>query len=369
MEPELARQNLLSAARARLHIRHELDVTGVIAAQNACVGIGKIIHALEYLGIRGDVNFVASLDFTITRHAGRWGSGFSYGGALEVTTDGNAIAFPEIRPNTCGTILGVMNTIISTTELISRVCDARNARTGSFDYSRKNHFINVYRSTTTDKRVFIIHGCPGNVRLDTVDGPGLYLETSNYWRARALSIDTPLGPLQPLVGEHAVAYWENYQRCEANSKADRLAIAKVIFDDFEVMANHTHEGMLAPQVYLHGCHAAATADLVFPVMSSMGEPAFLVSRDVESPVIWNNVAVLPHGTGYSIQVPARNFEMRYISERDRIFLGSGAAHQEAYSSFEEVPFIYRSNQHVHEWASRRMLSIRDVLLPEVFLKL
>ena len=366
---EVTRQKLLSDARARLRVCHELDVTGRIAAANACVGIGKIVHALKYLGIRGEVNFVASLDFTITRHAGRWGSGFSYGGALEVAVEGEPIAIPEIRPNTCGTIVGRMNAAISTSELVRRVCDVRNARVGTFDYSRKNHFINVYRSSISDERVFIIHGCPASVRSDTADGPGLYLESSNHWRKRAITIDTPLGSLQPLVGVHATEYWENYQRCEAKSKADRLTVARVVFGDFDIIADHTHEGMLTPQIYLHGCHAAPTSELVFPVMSSMGEPAFLVSRDVESPSISSNIAILPHGTGYSIAVPARDFEMQYVSAHDRVFLGRGATHEEAYSSFDDVPFTYRPNQAVHEWANRRLLSIRDVLRAEVFLKL
>ena len=369
MNNESARRDLLSTSRTRLHVTHDLDTTGRLAAENACVGIGKIVYALRHLGMRGDVRFVASLDFTITRHAERWGSGFSYGGALEIMIEGDAIAIPEVRPNTCGTIVGVPRDEISASELMRRVCDARHTRKGTFDYSRKNHFVNVYRSSATGKPVFIIHGCPARVKFDGHEGPGLYLETSSYWDARAMLIMTPLGPLRPLVGDNAVAYWENYRRCEERSKADRLAVAKTIFDRYDLIADHTHEGMLAQHIYLHGCHAARTPEAVFPVMSSMGEPAFLVSRNARSPTVGDNNAVLPHGTGYSIQVPARDFEMRYISDHDRVFFGHGAEHDEAYSSFEDVPFTYRPNDIVSEWESQELLTIRDVLRPDLFMKL
>jgi hypothetical protein len=372
---DAVRAELLQEARSRIALPKLIDETAIIAAHNLMYGMGRLIFAIKSVAGEEDIRFWASVDFTITRSPARWGSGFSYGGVLEVRTNIPVVA-PEIRPNTCGTLVGFLPRNESQESLVSKVAKfSRLFPPGAWDYSRRNHFVNFYRSRETGRQVVIIHGCPEALRKDNAEGPGLYIDSSEYWGTRSQTFQTPLGPVRLLLEDSAHEYWENYRRCEQISKAHRLSVAQTLFDNIEVISNETHEGMLSEQQYILGCHAPVSPESIFPLMTNIGSPAYLISTSMncdggQSMRPSNSIGIIPHGTGYSLPLGSPLEGVDYIDDGTVLYrLCSENGSLQVFRDFSNVPYAYRGVELVQQWITDGLFRVRDTLIPELFTKL
>jgi hypothetical protein len=363
---EASRTQLLVMAKERIILPAEIDTAAVLASYNLQFGMGRLLHAVRTIVPHADVRFTASVDFTVTRSSARWGSGFSYGGLLELFTSGARIVAPEIRPNTCGVLVGALPTHMTQEELVERIVSVSSRfPPGAWDYSRRNHFVNVYRCGAMGRQIFFLHGCPEILRADQQDRPGLYPEHSSYWRSKLHRVQTPLGETGLLLDDEADAYWQTYQHSEELSKRDRMSTATEIFGEFEPLCNETHEGMASSTSYLLGCHLAKDDIALYPLMTTLGKPAYLVSGMAPNTA----VSLLPHGTGYEFAFLPGECEVRCAANGSILFVFSGEAEgTQVFRDFTNIPFAYRSPAIVEQWERDEVLTIRNVLVPLVSTK-
>ncbi|MCG8457824.1 MAG: hypothetical protein MI919_16230 [Holophagales bacterium] len=363
-------ESLLVEARRRIHLPPHADISARIAAANLAYGLARVLAALRTLVPDADVSYRASPDFTVTRTAKRWQGGFAYGGEMVLETGGLELVVPELRPNACGTLVGRLERTITTEEMIRRASALRAESSDTvWDYSRRNHFINLYLSEERQEQVFVIHGCPAHIRFDTDDGPGIDANKSVFWRPHIEWISGPLGDLGVLTGENARRFWRNFRRCELLSLADRTATAERIFGPFEEVQNVSHVGMSSPCSYFHGCHVDGAPGALYPVLTRPGASVYLVEAvrngDGAEP------GLLPHGTGYLLDFPEPLRETTDPDRRRPIFLlgDPGRGGQQVYGDLSSVPFAYREPSLVADWQDQGLLSIRETLIPMITAKL
>ena len=179
-------------------------------------------------------------------------------------------------------------------------------------------------------------------------------------------VQSPLGNTGVLVDADAREYWENYKACEEISKADRRRVIAEAFGDFEEISNETHEGMLNLGSYILGCHRACDSCRSFPLMSTFGEPAYLVSApdDATGPVL------LPHGTGYRIPLADSLSDVSCLENGSVVYQfrdSAGCTH--ALRDFGNVPYDYRDAELIARWVRDGRFVIRDTLIPVLACKL
>jgi hypothetical protein len=363
---EAERTQLLLMASERIILPAQVDAAALVASYNLQFGVGRLLHAVRTIARDADVRFTASVDLTVTRSPARWGSGFSYGGLLELLISGTKIVAPEIRPNTCGVLVGALRTQMTPADLVQRIVAVSSQfPPGVWDYSRRNHFVNVYRCIETGQQIFFLHGCPEMLRLDGQDRPGLYLEHSPYWRSRLHRVHTPLGEAGLLIDDVAEEYWETYQQSDALSRCDRMKTATEIFGDFDLICNETHEGMASNSSYLLGCHVASSPTALYPLMTSLGKPAYLVSGTATQPA----VSLLPHGTGYEFSFLHGPCDVRCEANGTILFLFRGdSGSTQVFRDFANIPFTYRNPSIVKQWEREEVLTIRRTMAPLVSTK-
>ena len=356
--------DLLAEARDHVRLPVDLDVSGRIAAANLAYGMARLLSAVRTVAPQGRVVFTASPDFTITRTVKRWQKGYAYGGLFELEPAGLELAIPELRPNACGTLVGRLEKPLTAEAMIRRASRVRAESTDPvWDYSRRNHFIHLSlhrggKSPDGDEQIFIVHGCPARIRFDSEAGPGLDGLKSAYWRTRTEAIVTPLGEVTVLTGPDARFFWENFRRCEALSMQDRLETAERIFGRFEIIRNASHVGMSTPSSYYHGCHVDCGPDERYPVLTRPDAPAYLVTAGGA-----DRPAILPHGTGYHLDLPESLELVADASGNRPVFVmhDSASPGVQAYGDFASVPFSYRDPGLVALWEKQGLLVIRDTL--------
>lgn len=372
-----SRADLLAAAKGLIYLSHEPDTSAKLATQNLMYGLGRILFALQEIDPGATAAFLGAPDFTITRTATRWKSGFAYGGVLVLRNSTRAIVFPELRPNTCGTTVGLLKNDLQPREFVRRVSSrSRNSGQPEWDYSRRNHFVNLYRSSVHARQAFVIHGCPSWIKSDSAAGPGLNIDYSKFWQIRADRIESPLGDVAVLTDDDALSYWHNYLRCDAISKKERRELASALFGDYDLLSESTHEGMLCPTLYNKGCHVAKNHSDQFPVLTAPGSNVFVVTAPgtkrpggtSELPV--GCVAVIPHGTGYDLPLPSSELECWDHEESGPLFVFRGPnGGISVYADFSHTPYAYRSSNLVQVWATAGYFLIVDTLEPVVSAKL
>lgn len=336
--------------------------------------MSRVLSAIDKLAMGGTARFYLSPDFTITRQPERWASGFAYGGVLDIITS-RQIVFPETRPNTCGMCVGRLCRRISQDAFVRRLLDVRSKCPGlEWDYGRRNHFVNVYESAESGSQVFVIHGCLSRQKADTKESPGLYIDRSEYWSQKALTIDTPVGPLAVLIDEDADEFWRNYQKCEQESKRSRLQLADELFGSFELITNEAHEGMSRRDQYVSGCYCARTTSSIFPVLTTVSSPGYLVSArpHARESLPRHSIGIVPHGTGYDLPISLENVEVTCSPTGDVIFKVQTShptgVSTELYRNLSHMPFNYRSPELVGQWSDEGIFEVRERLLPSVFVK-
>ncbi|MGI5818434.1 MAG: hypothetical protein ACOX9R_10120 [Armatimonadota bacterium] len=311
------------------------DVAAEMSRLNMRYGLAKMHHVLQDLGHAPDATFIGTPDLTVTRNEQRWNAGVGYGGKLTWGAGDREVVFLDVKPNCCGMLVGGLQRPPELSEVAARLdamLDDRAELDGisiDWDIGTGNHFIDVMRVEPVDSDAqlppwcFVLHFSGGELRGDNDLGMGLYWHDSAELQRRMEVFETPWGPCRTLLGEDAREYWEFFQRADRFIATRRLMAAERLFDDFSVIANLHHQGLVGLNSVILGCQDTSRGGLM-PVMLREDTPGYLfharpnLSDAVIDVLGWRDRAtghgvldhlheanVIPHGAGYMLPGVAR----------------------------------------------------------------
>ncbi len=328
MKPE----EILQAARLRIFSLALNDAAAKLSEANMAYGLAKINYVLAELGYEADALFIGSPDTTITRNSARWSAGFGYGGKLQWGPGDRPVVVLDAKPNVCGMLVGALQSLPSVDEVIRDLHRLQHSHMTvrdieiEWDLHKGNHFIDLCALEPAVPGVefppyaFVLHSSAPELRGDSSLGMGLYWDESAALASRFQVFDTPWGELHILLDDDAAEFTQFSLTAEQFAKERRLAVARELFGEFQLIANATHQGMSdANTVYL-GCHDSLdpTAEYL-PIMVRGDLPGYLFEglpnlsegvirqmgfhdRAVELNALaaLRNANIIPHGAGYAL---------------------------------------------------------------------
>ena len=322
------------------------DGSSKLAVANSKYGLAKIHYAQQSLGFEPNACFIATPDQTITRNDYRWNFGSTYGGKYVWGKGNDKIIFPDLKPNSCGIIVGALNELPNEKEIIERVIGLRNDETYlndikiKWDFEKSNHFIDIYEKklVTPNKEMeeensvqfnnaqnkienykyfFMIHCSAPEMKKVS---PGMYIDDSKELQNMCEVISTPFGDCNVLLDDSAVKYYDFCKKANDFSQQRRVLAGEKIFGDFEVISNANHQGMLND---MNSILLGAQSTKDFPLLPivlkadaiaylAMGLPNFSEEqieengwskraehRELSSTILNSNI--MPHGGGYALE--------------------------------------------------------------------
>ncbi len=321
-------------ARAKEHIFSMApdDAAAQLCIANMTYGLAKIHFAQAHYGLPADATFIGTPDMTITRNSGRWKAGIGYGGKLSWGDGDRDMLVLDVKPNTCGMLVGGLHQEPEARSITRRLHDLHGRQTVmdgvtiAWDFGTGNHFVDVFRIAESDTEtsvppyVFVIHASAAELRSQSEHGPGLYWDSSDHWLQRADCLDTPWGPLHVLRGDAVAQYVDNYRSTEDFATRRRHLAGEDLFGPFELISNTNHQGLLNANEILLGCQSTRQTEAgLLPIMVRADRPAFLMhgkpnlttevlerlgffTRAKELGVVERllHADVIPHGAGYSL---------------------------------------------------------------------
>lgn len=362
MKPEL---HYLQLAKERILNLGDSDAATRLAASNLVYGIAKILYVHDILGLSGDVGFVCSPDFTITRSNNRWNSGFSYGGLLIWGNGNEPLTVLDPRPNTCGTLVGKLDHVPDLKVLVRRIDGLRRESNGGssiWDFTRRNHFFALYslsrEQTHQGSCIFFLHGCPISVKTGTPERPGLSIDHCAVLREMSMVIKTPFGDLHTLQGDAANKYLKVFKLHEADSAEYRVRTAEKLVGDNVTLANYTHMGLVNMNVMVLGSYFVPlnvmipfstsfeeTASLIHPTISLADQlPSSELATLISSWLLPESTshALVPHGSGYRMGFMTDVVETIKVHERRYYVLNMARnSSKMVVSDISEIPYSYR----------------------------
>ncbi|HIE34220.1 MAG TPA: hypothetical protein EYP86_03685 [Candidatus Altiarchaeales archaeon] len=342
----MSSKELLDFARERIFFLGVRDLASALSYENMRYGLGKIIYALD----SGDVYCVFGPDATITRNIGRWMSGFGYG--VVIRWKNNGMAFPEIRPNGCGMLIAKLDELPSQNGIIDRIAELQNSSIYldgiklKPDFGKGNHFFEFYKviavspdvedTMPRDSYYAIMHGSSPEKKDDLYS-----IIEQGEW------VKTPLGKISVLDGNDAKDYYKKWREFEKFTRKRREFLTKEILGKCKIISNLTHQGLFRKNEARLGCHDTRDrtypkGDAIFPVALRWDHPVHIFKgyRNLSNEVIGrldfdervdrlgirdelNNINILPHGGGYSINVQYSKIDIME-TEIGNTFILSGA---------------------------------------------
>lgn len=395
------RDELLARAEAHIFSTGLRDGGTQLCRANMRYGLAKIHWVQERFGLKPDATFISTPDMTITRNAARWKSGFGYGGKITWGDGDTELVILNVKPNTCGMLVGGLDRLPDSSELIykvSRLKDRKDEINGieiQWDFHLSNHFIDLFwvkplGGANFPEYVFIIHSAARELRGDNRMGFGLYYDRSLVLGNLAEKFDTPFGPLYILTGSRAREYYEFYCYAEEYSKRKRLLAAEMLFGEFQLISNQVHQGLVNMNEIVLGCHLLReeNPECVFPFVLRADLPAYLVKgkpnlgeNEIESLGFTQRsqrlgvyerlrrANIIPHGAGYTFpdlldvcrifeHNDQRYFEVDLLNDRGKKVL----------SDVREIPYLYRGRNVVLKSLELNLCELVAKLLPRYVLK-
>lgn len=371
---------LLKLARSRIFSIGASDASAMISIMNASYGLGKIIYALEKIGLdSSSVYTVFAPDGGISRNHSRWDAGFSYGCVVNWANPKNSASatFPQIKPNACGVLACKLKSsanVPSIEDLQNRLYESQ--KTGvviekndmKFNLGVSNHFIELckveksnYDHLKKDDIVAFIHTSPSELKMDLYDYD-LWKNKGGKW------IDTPLGAIFTLVGDLADAYYKKYREIDLFGRIKREKIAEILFDDFEIICNPTHQGLSQVDTVRLGLYDSSDNTTskdkpVFPLTLRWDLPIYLIeglpnineknvvhinpnngekiSNDMQD--LFLKLNILPHGGGYSLPFSSQGWSIKN-NGYGRSFVHKTGRRSYVFHKPSELPYYYRGKE-------------------------
>ena len=402
MTTEMSPEDRLERARQHIFSTGPEDSGTRLCMANMPYGLAKIHYAQEQLGYPADATFVGSPDMTITRNVSRWQSGFGYGGKVAWGEGDREFLVLDTKPNCCGMLVGGIDDLPDVARLIERMAEMTanppelDGLPIEWDFAKGNHFIDICVVDRLDPSVdlppytFVLHAAGNELRDASTHGPGLYWDFSNGLRKLATTFETPFGPLRVLEGEAARQYVDFYEYADSYTKRRRMLAAELLFGEFTLIANETHQGLVNPNEVILGCHHVdpTQPEKLYPLMLRSDIPGYLIrglpnfsdttiealgfegrARDLGVLHRLQNANLLPHGAGYILphilhvtrvleRAGMRYFECDTVSDHGR----------EIISHPRDVPHDYRGRSVVLSTVELGLGQIVAKLVPVRVLK-
>jgi len=329
---ESEKQQALQRAREHIFSTALPDAAADLCLANMTFGLAKIHYAQQHYGLPADATFVGTPDMTITRNSGRWRAGIGYGGRLSWGDGDRDMLVLDVKPNTCGMLVGGLRDQPDPRALTERLHHLHRSNLVvdgvpiKWDFGTGNHFIDVFEmapgvsAPALPPYAFVLHASGAELRGQSEHGPGLYWDESPHWQARCEQLDTPWGPLHVLRGKAIQQYMDVYWQTEDFAIRRRDLAGRSLFGDYEPIANINHQGMTNPNEVLLGCQRTdGPQPQLLPILVRADRPAYLMhglpnlSPDQIDRLGFRSAAekwgvlgrldganVIPHGAGYSL---------------------------------------------------------------------
>ena len=404
-----SRGNLLDRAKQFIFSTAIEDSASKLCRLNFRYGLAKMHLVQAHLGMEPTTTFIAAPDCTISRNLDRWRGGIGYGGKVTWGDGTEPLVFIDTMPNACGMLVGSLNEIPDPIELIQRVHEL-NASSGEveiegvpihWNFGAGNHFISVFEifpnpsvsdSSELPQYTFITHSSPSELKTD--DNPknlGFYYSKSETLQHFSETLETPFGDIHYLVGNNAKRYYEFFQWADSIGVKRRSLAAKMIFDDFNVIADTTHQGMNHLNEVMLGAHVFSNEGKnLFPLTLRADLPCYLLKGipnfSDESIETLNfadrirkygledrvhNANILPHGGGYTFPHIIAIPEIFETVEKRRYFsvdLGTGMGRQ-MFETPRELQFSYRGRNVLVQTLDLGLAEIVARMVPVYALKI
>jgi hypothetical protein len=397
-----SKDELLARAEAHLFATGLRDGATQLCKANMKYGLAKIHWVQERLGLKPDATFISTPDMTISRNANRWKSGFGYGGKLSWGDGNTELVILNVKPNTCGMLVGGLEQFPDSSELVHRLDKLRGKMSEidgieiQWDFHLSNHFIDLFlvrplSDIKFPEYAFIMHSSARELKGDRKTEFGLYYDSSQILLKMAEKFDTPFGSLYILTGSRARDYFDFYRYAEAFSKKKRILAAEALFGEFELISNEVHQGMVNMNEVLLGCHLLddKKPDNILPFVLRADIPSYLIKgkpnfgkNEIESLGFTQRskklgvydrlkrANIMPHGAGYTFPDlldvcrvlefdENRYFEVDQVTDRGKKVL----------SDVHEIPFTYRGRQVVLKSLELNMCELIAKLVPRYVLKM
>lgn len=318
------------------------DAATEIARYNAFSGMKAIFSCMESNGILGsESKFIELPDFTYSKNAERWNSGFSNGCIMYLDTKDTPFIPIGFRPNSCGVTFAKIegwngdgnNFLKQFKEIIDE-----NSDINSDDFGRKNHFVGIYKKN--DEFYIILHGSFSKIKSGVNGIPGLYYDKEHYWDNKLKKYTNENLELVYLIGEEAVEYYQNYKKYENLSTKLRKQIIDNLFPNNELIFEGTHQGFYDINTILLGGYFSKNP-ITCPIMVSPDMPLYEVETPKSVISIKNqNYYCLPHGAGYKLATDC----MAQLTDIPNIFSLQYENEAKVFTRYIELfPFEYRKD--------------------------
>jgi len=395
------RQGLLNRAAQHIFSTGLNDGTSRLCLTNMNYGLAKMHYVQQKYGFEPDATFITTPDETVSRNAGRWEQGISYGGRLCWGNGREKFIILDVKPNCCGMLVGGLNELPKPKSILKRVFDLEHGSSYihdikvKWDFYKGNHFIDVFRVEPKEsglklpKYAVILHaGCP-EFKSENGKGPGLYWDESKKLREMCTSVKTPFGQMYILEGSNALDYYNFHLLADDFSKKRRELAFRTIFDNGKVISNHTHQGLLSMNEIALGCQVFDSKEQLLPISIRADLPSYLVrgqhnftphqmdmlgftSRADELGVYnrVNKANVLPHGGGYvfgdtlSVEKVFEIKDKRYFKLDMADSIG-----KKIVSNMKEMEFDYRGREVMQRTLDIGMCTTAAVLNPVYTIKI
>ncbi|MBW2980258.1 hypothetical protein KY360_02480 [Candidatus Woesearchaeota archaeon] len=261
------------------------DGASHLCKENMKYGIAKMHYVQEKLGMKPDATFITTPDETVTRNIGRFEAGIAYGGKVSWGNGKEKVVMLEVKPNTCGMLVGGLDSIPEPKKIIERVNQLAKEEikigksTVRWDFYKGNHFIDIFKVKNAEvklpKYAVILHaGCP-ELKRDNEQGFGLYWDHSNILFGMCEKIKTPVGPSYIIQGKDAEAYLKFYRYAEEFAKKRREIAYKYLFNGKKVIANICHQGLMNYNEIKLGCQQMESKKQLLPISIRADLPSYL----------------------------------------------------------------------------------------------
>ncbi len=382
---KMSRGKVLARAKKFIYSTALPDSASKLSRLNFQYGLAKMHLVQEHLGLEPTATFIAAPDCTITRNLQRWRNGIGYGGKVTWGDGMEPLMFVDTMPNACGMLVGSLDAIPDPIELIQRVHEM-NAQSGHtriegipihWNFGSGNHFINVFEvfpnpavadSADLPQYSFITHSSPSELKSDNNPRElGLYYHLSENLQKMSETLETPFGDIHYLLDNAAYKYLEFFHWADRIGAERRILAGKLLFDDFELITNQCHQGIIHMNEVALGTHVFQNkngTDL-FPLTLRADLPCYLMKGfpnftpdaietlnfaermktfGLEERI--HNANILPHGGGYQfnhiISIP-EIFETVEKRRYFRVDLGTGIG-SKIFETPRELQFSYRGRQ-------------------------
>lgn len=340
------------------------DATACIAKEHGIMGLIRLNICMKKLGLDFSNNYLIALpDYTYTRNALRWNSGFPYGCIISIDQTVPFIPI-DFRPNCCGVIFA---------EISDQDFDIKKIKESYFeiihsyndiaptDFNKRNHFFGLYHNDRTNTYYFLIHGSFSFVKKN------LYSEKNSVLLSNACSLDIFDAPFYYLKDDDALFYYKRYLYFEEKSMYYRETILKELFPDAKIIFHRTHEGFMDQGTILLGAYADESP-FKCPIMLTPEED--LPITDINQPLkISSNKALYcaPHGGGYAL---SSVIDAEKYSETDNDYLLTYVNKSKMLTNnIIDMPFYYRTDS-AEKWCNiYKKGEIVDKLRPVFNLKI